>query len=136
MNSPETLTTLNTQDTGRRQSNIINVRENQRTIKNEQTEDTDNNEIHKTVVSVFGLFILDCSLVFSNVYLFTLSSSCVLCISVLSVSSDCSFLIVLWFSLTFIKLLCLRPVSCVFSVVSVSGLFKNKRERKPKNNQE
>jgi hypothetical protein len=48
MNGPETLTTLNTQDTGRRQSNLINVRENQRTIKNEQSEDTDNTEIHKT----------------------------------------------------------------------------------------
>jgi hypothetical protein len=44
MNSPETLTTLNTQDTGRRQTKQINVRENQRAIKNEQSVDTDNAE--------------------------------------------------------------------------------------------
>ena len=44
MNSPETLTTLNTQDTGRRQTKQINVRENQRAIKNEQSGDTDNTE--------------------------------------------------------------------------------------------
>jgi hypothetical protein len=50
MNSPETLTTLNTQDTGRRQTKQINVRENQRAIKNEQSGDTDNTEYtrHRT----------------------------------------------------------------------------------------
>jgi hypothetical protein len=50
MNSPETLTTLNTQDTGRRQTKQINVRENQRAIKNEQSGDTDNTEhtTHRT----------------------------------------------------------------------------------------
>ena len=44
MNSPETLTTLNTQDTGRRETKQINVRESQRAIKNEQSGDTDNTE--------------------------------------------------------------------------------------------
>jgi hypothetical protein len=44
MNSPETLATLNKQDTGRRQTKQINVRENQRAIKNEQSGDTDNTE--------------------------------------------------------------------------------------------
>jgi hypothetical protein len=50
MNSPETLATLNKQDTGRRQTKQINVRENQRAIKNEQSGDTGNTEYtrHRT----------------------------------------------------------------------------------------
>jgi hypothetical protein len=60
--------------------------------------------------------------VFSNVYLFGLSSSSVLC------TKCCQFLwfvhswLPLRFSLTFICLVCLRQVSCVPNVVSFSGL--------------
>jgi hypothetical protein len=58
MNSPETLTTLNTQDTGRRQTKQINVRENQRAIKNEQSGDTDNTE-HTTQHFLSAIILLD-----------------------------------------------------------------------------
>jgi hypothetical protein len=48
--SPDCSFLLNTQDTGRRETKQINVRENQRAIKNEQSGDTDNTEhtIHRT----------------------------------------------------------------------------------------
>ena len=60
------------------------------------------------VASVSGLSILDCPL-------FCLSSSCVLCAQ----CCQCLWIVYSWLPLV---LVCLRPVSCVPNVASVSGL--------------
>jgi hypothetical protein len=71
-------------------------------------------------VSLDCLFLIALS-VFSNVYLLSLSSSC-LVYPILPVSLDCPFLIApSVFSYVYLVVY-LRPVSCVLSVDSVSGL--------------
>jgi hypothetical protein len=75
------------------------------------------------IASVSGLSILNCPFGFLyNVYLFCLSSSCVLCTQ----CCQCLWIVHSWlhlrFSLTFICFVCLRPVSFVHNVTSVSGL--------------
>ena len=70
------------------------------------------------VARVSGLFILGCSSVFSNVYLFVFVL-CLVCRG-LPMSLDCPFLFAPRFSLRLF--VCLRPVSCVPMVANVSGL--------------
>jgi hypothetical protein len=72
-------------------------------------------------LSVFlGLSIPDSTLAFTNVCA-CLSSSCVLCTHGCQCFLDCPFLIAPFASLTFV-LVCLRPVSCVPRVASVSWI--------------
>jgi hypothetical protein len=100
---------LGTQDTGRRQTKHRNVRENWRSNQ-EWT-------IQRNGPSVF-----------SNVYLFCLSSYCVLC------TQCCQFLWIVhsWllfrFSLTFLCFVCLRPVSCVPNVRNVRENRRSNQE--------
>ena len=73
------------------------------------------------VANVSGLFILGCSSVFSNVYLFVFVL-CLVCRR-LPMSLDCPFLIAPWFSLTFICLssscvLCAEGCQCLLIVHS------------------
>ena len=71
---------------------------------------------------------LECSFliapsVFSDVYLFCLLSSCVLCTQCCQFFWNVHSWLPLLFSLTFICFVCFRPVSCVPNVASFSGLF-------------
>ena len=61
--------------------------------------------------------------VFSNVYLFCWSSSCVLCTQGYQFLWNVHSWLPLRFSLTFICFAGLRPVSCVPNVTSFSGMF-------------
>ena len=72
-------------------------------------------------VSLVCAFLIAPS-VFSNVYLFGLSSSCVLCTQCFQFHWFVCSCLPLLFSPTFICFVCLRLVSCVPNVVSFSGL--------------
>jgi hypothetical protein len=111
MNNPETRATIGTQDTRRGQAN--KRRENRGANKNGQSRDIG--------ARVSGLFILGCSYVFSNVYLFVFVL-CLVCRG-LPMSLDCSFLVAPRFSLPFICLssscvLCADGCPCLWIVHS------------------